>query len=289
MQEIVLAGLNRGKLIEGHARGLSGADLQAYLAAGVRRILADPASWRLLPEPVSDWLELQRRASALPTPGGLLVETFPFEKRHYLVLYPFEGRPAHQTLGMLLTRRLERAGLRPLGFVATDYALGVWCARDAGEAFLLGEPSLSSLLEPDMLGDDLEAWMAESSLIKRSFRASAEISGLVEKNAIGSKKNGRQMTVSTDLIYDVLRRHQPDHILLRAAWADAATNLLDVGRLSEMLTRIAGRIVHKPLDRISPLAVPVMLEVGRERVAGEADEDVLRQAADAALSAAMGR
>ena len=44
----------------------------------------------------------------------------------YMVAYPFEGRLAHQTLGMLLTRRLERARLRPTGFVASDYALAVW-------------------------------------------------------------------------------------------------------------------------------------------------------------------
>ncbi|WP_431223465.1 adenine deaminase [Serratia sp. L9] len=35
MLEILNAGLNSGKLIEGHARGLSGPQLQAYLAAGV--------------------------------------------------------------------------------------------------------------------------------------------------------------------------------------------------------------------------------------------------------------
>ena len=188
---------------------------------------------------------------------------------------------------MLLTRRLERFGLRPLGFIATDYVIGVWCATDVGSAFVRGQPTLSRLLEPDMLGDDLEAWMAESFLLKRMFKSCAMIAGLVEKNAIGAQKTGRQVTVSTDLIYDVLREHQPDHILLDAAWADASTGLLDLSRLSDMLARIGGRIVHKRLDRISPLAVPIMLEIGGERVAGEADEDVLRAATDDVLRAAM--
>jgi len=204
------------------------------------------------------------------------------------VLYPFEGRLAHQTLGMLLTRRLERFGLKPLGFVATDYVIGISASADMGRAFALDPGLIGRLMEPDMLGDDLEAWMAESFLLKRMFKACAQIAGLVEKNAIGaSKKTGRQVTVSTDLIYDVLREHQPDHILLEAAWADASTGLLDLRRLAEMLSRISGRIVHKRLDRISPLAVPIMLEVGRERVAGEADEDILRAAADDIIREAM--
>lgn len=261
--------------------------LSTFLAAGVRQMLSDPSSWGKLPAPVRDWLTLQRDHSLLPKPDELLVETFPHRGRFFLVLYPFEGRLAHQTLGMLLTRRLERFGLKPLGFIATDYVIGVWCAADVGSAFTLGEPTLSRLLEPDMLGDDLEAWMAESYLLKRMFKACAMIAGLVEKNAIGAQKTGRQVTVSTDLIYDVLREHQPDHILLEAAWADASSGLLDLRRLSDMLSRISGRIVHKRLDRISPLAVPIMLEIGGERVAGEADEDVLRQAADEIIREAM--
>jgi ATP-dependent Lhr-like helicase len=139
-----------------------------------------------------------------------------------------------------------------------------------------------------MLGDDLEAWMAESWLLKRTFRNVALISGLVDKRTTGEEKTGRQVTVSTDLIYDVLRQHQPDHILLQATWADAASGLLDVGRLGAMLARIKGRILHKSLDRISPLAVPVMLEIGKERVEGEAREDILREAAAGLIRDAMG-
>ncbi|WP_237152017.1 ligase-associated DNA damage response DEXH box helicase [Oryzibacter oryziterrae] len=261
--------------------------LSTFLAAGVRRMISNPEEWRSLPGPVREWLELQRQFSRLPRENELLAETFPEGDRHYLVLYPFEGRLAHQTLGMLLTRRLERFGVGPLGFVATDYALGIWCLHDVGAAFATGRLPLSKLLDPDMLGDDLEAWMAESYLLKRTFKACAMISGLVEKNAIGAEKTGRQLTVSTDLIYDVLREHEPDHILLRATWADASSGLLDLHRLSDMLSRITGHIVHKRLDRISPLAVPIMLELGRERISGAAEEDILAAVMDTGLAAAM--
>jgi ATP-dependent helicase Lhr and Lhr-like helicase len=85
----------------------------------------------------------------------------------------------------------------------------------------------------------------------------------------------------------VLRAHQPDHVLLRAARADAATGLLDIRRLGGLLARSKGRIVHRALDHVSPLAVPVMLEIGRESVYGEAGDALLAEAAEALVREAM--
>ena len=248
--------------------------LSTYLAARVREIVQDPAHWARLPDQVRDWLQIQRLRSELPRADGLLVETFPRAAHFYLVCYPFEGRLAHQTLGMLLTRRLERLRMRPMGFVANEYALAVWGLRD------MSGLDLDALFAQDMLGDDLEAWLAESDLMKRTFRNCAVIAGLIERRFPGQEKSGRQITFSTDLIYNVLREHEPDHILLRAAWSDAGTGLLDIHRLGEALTRIQGHITHQALSRISPLAVPVMLEIGRESVRGEGQESILVDAAD---------
>lgn len=262
--------------------------LSTYLADQVRAMLADPTQWNKLPEQVSQWLTYQKQRSILPKRDELLVETFPRGDRFYLVAYPFEGRLAHQTLGMLLTRRLERARARPIGFVATDYSIAIWGLSDLDLRFRQGRPTLDALFDEDMLGDDLEAWLDESYLLKRTFRNCALISGLIEKRHPGQEKSGRQVTISSDLIYDVLREHEPDHILLQATRADAATGLLDVKRLGEMLSRIKGRIVHKALDQISPLAVPIMLEIGREPVFGEAGDSILAEAADDLIEEAMG-
>jgi ATP-dependent helicase Lhr and Lhr-like helicase len=261
--------------------------LSTYLAARVRNIVAHPQDWRELPAQVREWLEIQQWRSQMPGARELLVETFPRANKHYLICYPFEGRLAHQTLGMLLTRRLERARLRPLGFVANEYALAVWGLGDAARSIARGELKLDDLFDEDMLGDDLEAWLAESALMKRTFRNCAIIAGLIERRFPGQEKSRRQVTISTDLVYDVLRSHQPDHVLLRAARADAATGLLDVRRVSEMLSRIHGRIIHKALDHVSPLAVPVMLEIGREMVYGEASDALLAEAADELVKEAM--
>jgi ATP-dependent Lhr-like helicase len=262
--------------------------LSTYLAERVRKLLDDRRAWRGLPDQVRDWLSLQSDASHVPGVRELLVETFPRGNKHYLVCYPFEGRLAHQTLGMLLTRRMERARVRPLGFVANEYALAVWGLGDMSFMIRQVRLDLNALFDPDMLGDDLEAWLAESALMKRTFRTCAIISGLIARRFTGEEKTRRQVLFSTDLIYDVLRKHQPDHVLLRAARADAATGLLDIRRLSDMLSRIKGRIIHKELDHVSPLAVPVMLEIGRESVYGEASDELLAEAADELVKEAMG-
>jgi ATP-dependent Lhr-like helicase len=171
---------------------------------------------------------------------------------------------------MLLTRRMERAGCKPMGFVATDYVLAIWSLEPAKD--------IDALFAQDMLGDDLEEWMAESSMLRRSFRNVAVIAGLIERRLPGHEKNRRQVTFNSDLIYNVLRRHQPDHILLRATNADAATGLTDIRRLGLRLARIKGRITHRALDRVSPLAIPILLEIGRETVYGSAIDALIDKA-----------
>jgi ATP-dependent Lhr-like helicase len=246
--------------------------LTTYLAARVRAILADPTSWAALPETVRDWLRLQQHCSEMPPRDGLLVETFPRGERWFLVAYCFEGRLAHQTLGMLITKRMARLGMAPQGFVGTDYVLACWSAF---------EPTgIERLFEEDILGEELEEWMAESSMLRRSFRNIGTIAGLIEKNHPGQEKSGRQMTMNSDLIYDVLRKHEPHHILLRATRQEAATGLTDVGRIAQLLARArAGGIRHRALDRVSPLAVPALIEEGREWVSGGAEDALLAEAA----------
>ena len=262
--------------------------LSTHLAERVRRMIANPLQWRTLPDPVCEWLSIQAERSEIPAAGEVLVETFPRGQRHFLVVYPFEGRLAHQTLGMLLTRRLHRMGAKPVGFVANDYALAVWGIGDMAALVRDGRLDIADLFAEDMLGDDLDAWLAESSLMKRTFRLNAVISGLIERRHPGKLKSGRQVTISSDLIYDVLRKHDPGHILLEAAWADAATGLLDISRLGDFLRRIRGNIRYKALDRVTPLAVPVLLEIGQELVYGSGTaEDILRAAADDIIREAM--
>jgi ATP-dependent Lhr-like helicase len=253
--------------------------MSTRLAERVRHFLAEPDEWHRFPDDVRAWLEMQKLRSALPQPGQLMVETFPHEGHHYMVCYSFEGWNAHQSLGMLLTRRMDAQGLMPIGFVSNDYALAVSSLKPVTDP--------QSLFTADILDHEFVDWVEQSSLLKRAFRDVAVISGLIERQHPGKRKTGRQVTFSTDLIYDVLRKYQPDHMLLKAAWADARARMTDVGRLGDLIDRAAGTMLHITLDRVSPLAVPVLILIGRELVAQNAVEDALLIEAEALVAEAM--
>ncbi|MFC7705651.1 ligase-associated DNA damage response DEXH box helicase [Plastorhodobacter daqingensis] len=233
--------------------------------------------WPELPSHTADWLALQRRVSRLPEPERLLVETFPHEGREHLCLYGFAGRNAQQTLGLLLTKRMEAAGLAPLGFVATDYATLIWGLEPVTDP--------APLFDRDQLREGLEGWLAENAVMKRTFRASAIISGLIERNIAGRRKSGRQATFSSDILYDTLRRYDPDHLLLQITREEALRGLVDFGRIEDMLDRIGSRIDHVALDRVSPLALPLFLEPGRVPVDGAGRERLVEDAARRLLAA----
>jgi ATP-dependent Lhr-like helicase len=245
--------------------------MSTNLAGRVREFLHDREQWPRFPDDVRDWLEVQAYRSTLPQPDQLLVETFSHEHVHYMVIYSFEGWNAHQSLGMLITRRMEAAGQKPLGFVSNDYALACYGLEP------IADPA--ALLSADILENEFVEWVQGSNLLKRAFREVAVIGGLVERHHPGKRKSGKQVTFSTDLIYDVLRRYEPDHLLLRAAWEDARQRMTDVGRLANLLERAAETMVHVELDRVSPMAVPVLVMIGRERMAqGTVDDQLLIEA-----------
>jgi ATP-dependent Lhr-like helicase len=253
--------------------------ISTNLADRVKAFLHSPEEWPRFPEDVREWLEAQQRRSLLPAPEQLLVETFPREGRHYMVAYSFEGWNAHQSLGMLITRRMETNGLMPIGFVASDYAIATYSAVPVTDP--------AALFSPDILEHEFVDWVQQSHLLKRAFREVAVIGGLVERQHPGQRKTGRQVTFSTDLIYDVLRRYEPDHMLLRAAWDDARGKMTDLGRLARLLDTAQSRMVHVDLPKVSPLAVPVLTLIGRERTATGLADDALLIEAEALAREAM--
>lgn len=253
--------------------------LTTHLADRVRALLVDRAGWGRFPDDVREWLEVQDWRSEMPAPGTLLVETFARDGREYAVFYTFVGWNANQSLGMLVTKRMQDRGLGPLGFNANDYSLAVWSLKP------IEDPA--PLLSPDVLTDKFVAWVQESHLLRRAFREVAVIGGLVERQHPGRRKTGKQVTFSTDLIYDVLRKYEPGHLLLEAAWADARALLTDVGRLGDLLDSAAAQLRHVRLDRISPLAVPVLIIVGRENTPSASSDDALLLEAEGLAAEAM--
>lgn len=232
--------------------------MSTHLSIRVRELLENNQNRKFLPGIVGNWLQLQEERSALPGTDRLLVESFARRGRHFIVAYPFAGRNALQTLGFLMMRRMTRNGDKPLGFVATDYAIVITSMQKPKD--------IAGLFSTDLLGEELHEWLDDTPLLKRTFRENAVIAGMIERRHPGQEKTGRQMTFSSDLIFDVLQKYEPDHILLQAARQDAQGGLIDTGRLADMLVSMEGKLVIKELDKVSPLAVPMMLEIARESV-----------------------
>ncbi len=244
------------------------------LSARLLALIGAPEAWAALPEHTRDWLALQAGISALPRPGTMTCETFLRGGRWYFALYSFAGRNANQTLGLLLTHRMEGAGLAPLGFVATDYALLIWSLEPVRDP--------APLLDAEGLREGLSEWLAENAVMKRSFRAVAIVAGLLQRNLPGARKSGKQATFSSDILYDTLRKYDPDHLLLRITRAESMRGLADFGRVEEML-RTRPEIVHLRPPHVTPFAAPLMLEAGRIPIRASGSERLLEEEAAALM------
>ncbi|SIS59894.1 ATP-dependent helicase Lhr and Lhr-like helicase [Roseivivax lentus] len=225
--------------------------------------------WPELPDHTADWLRLQRDVSRLPEPGRLLIESFPHDGREQLVVYGFAGRNAMQTLGLLLTKRMEEEGLAPMGFVSTDYATLIW-GLDA-----VTDPR--PLFDLERLEEGLEGWLQGNAVMKRTFRASATIAGLIERQVGGQRKTGRQATMSSDILYDTLVKYDPDHLMLQITREEAMRGLVDFARIREMCARVGDRMDLVRLTRVTPLAAPLFLEPGRVPIRGDADDRLIEE------------
>jgi ATP-dependent helicase Lhr and Lhr-like helicase len=234
--------------------------------------------WPDLPPHTAHWLSLQRKASRLPDRHSLLLESFPHDGRQHLCIYGFAGRNAQQTLGLLVTKQMEEQGLAPLGFVATDYATLIWGLNPVTDP--------RPLFDRETLRHGLETWLQSNALMKRTFRNVAIVAGLIERSHQGRRKSGRQATFSSDILYDTLRRYDPDHLLLQITREEAMRGLIDFSRIEALLDRVQTRIDLRCLDRVTPLAAPLFLEPGKIPIHGQGREKLAEAAANALLQTA---
>lgn len=238
------------------------------LSQRILRMLQQP-NWPELPAHTADWLQLQRQLSRLPEPGSLLIESFPHDGQAHTCIYGFAGRNAQQTLGLLVTKRMEDLGLGPLGFVAADHATLIWGLEPVSDP--------APLFDLTALEQNLESWLSGNAVMKRTFRASATIAGLIQRSMQGQRKSGRQATFSSDILYDTLLKYDPDHLMMRVTRTEAMRGMIDFSRLREMINQIEERFVHMNLDHITPLAAPLLLEMGKVPIKGDAQERMLAQ------------
>jgi ATP-dependent Lhr-like helicase len=229
-----------------------------------------------LPQHTAQWLDLQQSISKIPTPDRMLVESYPLEGREFTCFYGFAGRNAMQTLGLMLTQKMEASQLYPMGFVASDYILMTWGLKEVSNP--------AELLDKQTLSDGFDNWLAGNAVMKRTFRDVATIAGLIDRNLPGRRKSGRQATFSTDILYDTIRKHDPEHLMMKITHEEAQRGLVDYGRIEEMLDQFGGKIDHVRPGQITPLSAPLHLEVGKVPIKGQAEDQLILKAAEDVLS-----
>jgi ATP-dependent Lhr-like helicase len=246
--------------------------LSTTLADAVVEQLAEAARGRFdSPElrAAAPMLELQGRWSALPTPDTLLAETLESREGWHLFLYPFAGRSVHMGMASLLAWRAGQG-------VAGTFSIAV---NDYGFELLSGVPrdwaqDLPTMLDASLgmreLGGQVLASLNAGELTRRRFRDVARIAGLVPSSHPGLRKSARQLQASSGLFYDVFMKYDPQNELLQQAQREVLEAELDIRLLHENLARMQERtLVHKKLDRCSPLAFPLMVEHFRESLSNE--------------------
>ena len=242
--------------------------LSTHLEKAIRQLLANK-SWQSLPQDIQDWLNWQKKRSIIPNTEQQLIETFSYQNTYYTCFYTFAGRAVNNTLGMLITLNWEELHYQPLAFNCSDYGLAIQTLKKV--------PNVTDTLEKKAMVSRLEKWITQSQLAKRSFRNVATIAGLIEQQLPGKRKTIKQVTFSSDLIYDVLVKYEPKHILLQATKQDTLDYLVSSDRLETYLDNAKDTILHRETSTPTPLSIPLLTTANQENISGEALEELLRK------------
>ncbi len=216
---------------------------------------------------IAPLLALQARLASLPATGTLLAESIHARDGQHLFVYPFAGRQVHEGLASLLSLRWGRLQANTFSFAANDYGLVLAPANDCE----LDAVVLRELLSPDALLEDLRASLNLGELARRQFREIARVSGLLSPSLPGrSPRSQRQLQASSGLLYDVLQRFDPGHLLLAQAEQEVLSAQLEVSRLAATLADCSGRdlILHQ-LKSLTPLSFPLWAESMRGQLSTE--------------------
>ncbi len=231
--------------------------LSDELSDALRRVLADTDANEPEMRALKPLLAIQRSQSRVPSANQLLIERTHTRDGDYLFVYPFAGRLAHEGLAAILSYRLSQSVKGDYGYAVNDYGL----ALTTKTLPALDEQSLRALLHPWGMRRDIRASVNLTELARRQFREVARISGLVFTGYPGSGKTTRQLQVSSGLLFDVLRQHDPHHPLLQQAEHDVMHQQLDYVRLRNCLIHCArAETLFVETPRLSPFAFPLWVE-----------------------------
>lgn len=211
-------------------------------------------------------LLLQKKLSAVPSNGQLLIERIVSKEGHHIFFYPFEGRNVHEGMAALFAYRLSKTQEISVSMAMNDYGFELLSESEIN----LPEESLRSLFSIENLQRDLRSSMNATEMAKRRFRDIANIAGLVFTGYPGKEMKARHLNSSTSLLYDVLKEHEPDHPLLLQADEELTYFQFEEIRMRAALKRIGdSELIIRKVSRMSPFAFPIMVDRLREKMSNE--------------------
>lgn len=250
--------------------------LSTQLASEVESLYSHPG-----PHPemraVEPLLRIQAQASALPDRGRLVAERIGSRRGMHLFLFPFAGRAVHEGIAAMIALRWGRRQANTISYTVNDYGLMLTLAEPAA----LDDALLRQLLSPDNMADDLRDGVNLGEMARRQFREIARVAGLLTPSLPGqAARSLRQVQASSGLLYDVLRRYDPDHLLLAQAEREVFELQLEAPRLLAALHDCQRRelLLREP-GALTPLSFPLWTESMRGQLSTETWQARVRRAA----------
>ncbi len=250
--------------------------LSTQLAREVESLFAHPGKHPEM-RAIEPLLRIQREASALPDRGRLLAERIATRRGLHLFLFPFAGRAVHEGMAAMIALRWGRRQANTFSYTVNDYGLMLTLAEPAD----LDDALLRELLSPEQMAGDLRDGVNLGELARRQFREIARVAGLLTPSLPGrAARSLRQVQASSGLLYDVLRRYDPDHLLLAQAEREVLEFQLEAPRLQAALQDCAARSLELRAPRaLTPLSFPLWTESLRGQLSTETWQARVKRAA----------
>ena len=208
----------------------------------------------------------QEARSHIPSEDEFLVEMIKNREGFHLFMYPFEGRLVHEVMAALVAYRISK--LAPISFsmAMNDYGFELF----SDKAIPLSEDNLEKILSRENLMNDVVSSINSAEMASRKFRDIAVISGMVIQNMPGRQRTNKSLQSSAGLIFKVLEDHDPNHFLVRQAYAEVFNMQLQEPRLVQAFKRIEkSKIILKEAKHFTPLSFPIKIDSLRQTLSSE--------------------
>ena len=223
----------------------------------------------------------QLLVSEIPRAGHLLIERYQETRRDgtpdELVQFFFHsliGRSANNALSRIIAHRLKEAvggnalvTIDDYGFLLTikgfqDLELDAW----------------KELFHPHDAEKSLRAALDDSDLVRWQFRGVAQTALMVPRNLPGQQRRIKQLRFSADILFNVLRDHEPDHPVLIQSIREATHTFLDTDRAVQFLAEsqdLKWSLIQVPV--VSPFSFGIYASKIRESMMLEEPEEAIER------------